>query len=186
MRTLVMRVSDYSLDGVVAVEDTDYFEFCRDLPDDQERLDRTRAFYEAADLHIMGRNSYEGMARYFPTATDHPYADAMNAGRKAVFSRSLTTADWANTVIVAGDLTEEIDRLKQDGTGYIVAHGGIGFWQSLIRLDLPDEYHLSVFPYLAGHGRRLFDVLEKSPPLELAASTAFSNGTVDLQYRRRR
>ncbi|HXW43732.1 MAG TPA: dihydrofolate reductase family protein [Streptosporangiaceae bacterium] len=179
-----MRVSDYSLDGVVAVEDTDYFEFCRDLPDDQERLDRTRAFYEAADLHIMGRNSYEGMAGYFPTATDHPYADVMNAGRKAVFSRSLTTAGWANTVIVAGDLAEEIGKLRQDGSGYIVAHGGIGFWQSLIRLDLPDEYHLSVFPYLAGQGRRLFDVLEKSPRLELAASTPYGNGTVDLNYRR--
>jgi dihydrofolate reductase len=186
VRTLIMRVSDFSLDGVVATEDTEYFEFCRDLPDDPVKLDRARHFYEHADLHIMGRTTYRGMAGYFPTAADHPYADALNAGRKVVFSRSLATADWANSVIAAGDLAEEIDQLRRDGSGYIVAHGGVGFWQSLIRLDLPDEYHLSLFPYLAGHGTRLFDVLEKSPPLELAASTAFANGTVDLEYRRPR
>jgi dihydrofolate reductase len=185
MRKLVIRVYDFSLDGVVAEEDTDYFEFCRDLPDDPEKVDRTRTFYERADLHIMGRNTYQEMASYFPTATDHPYAEALNAGRKAVFSRSLATADWANSVIVAGDLAEEIARLRKDGTGYMVAHGGIRFWQSLIRLDLPDEYHVSLFPYLAGQGRRLFDAVEMSSRLELVSSTAFGNGTVDLEYRRR-
>jgi len=39
---------------------------------------------------------------------------------------------------------------------------------------------------LAGKGRRLFDDLEKSRQLELVSSTAFSNGTVELEYRRRR
>jgi hypothetical protein len=41
------------------------------------------------------------------TATDHPFADILNAGRKVVFSRTLKTAEWANTTIAAGDTTEK-------------------------------------------------------------------------------
>jgi len=94
MRKLIARVFDYSLDGLVADEGTEYFQFCRDLPDDEAQLDRTRDLYERAYAHIMGRVVYEGMAGYFPTAADHPYADTLNAARKVVFSRTLKTADW--------------------------------------------------------------------------------------------
>ena len=76
--------------------------------------------------------------------------------------------------------------LKQDATGDIVVHGGVSFWRSLIRLDLIDEYRVTVFPCLAGQGRRLFDDLEKPRQLELTASTSFTNGTIELEYRRPR
>ncbi len=185
MRKLVLRVFDHSLDGVIAEEGTEFFQFCRDLPDDAAQLARTRSLYEDADLHIMGRLAYQGMAQYFPSATDHPYADVMNAARKVVFSRMLTSADWENSTVAGGDLTEEIKRLKREGNGDIIASGGMGFWQSLIRLDLADEYRVTVFPYVAGTGRRLFDDLDKSRQLELASSTPFANGTVELQYLRR-
>ena len=60
----------------------------------------------------MGRTAYEAIARSMTTtATDHPFADILNAARKVVFSRTLTTAEWANTTIAAGDTTEEIDTL---------------------------------------------------------------------------
>jgi hypothetical protein len=55
MRTVTARIFDYSLDGLIATEGTRFFDFCRELPDDQEQTDRTRAFYEAADVHLIGR-----------------------------------------------------------------------------------------------------------------------------------
>lgn len=189
MRTVIARIFDYSADGVVAEEDTDFFQFCRDLPDDPAQEARTRRLYQDADLHIMGRRFYQGAGSYFPTATDHPYADLMNAGRKIVFShtlRDLRDVGWSNSVIADGDLAEEVERLRQDGTGHIVAHGGYGFWQSLIRLDLIDEYRLTLFPCAVGQGRRLFGELEKSRPLELLSSNSFTNGCVELEYRRAR
>jgi dihydrofolate reductase len=186
MRKLIARVFDYSVDGLTAEEGSEYFQFCRDLPDDPAAIARTSEFYEHADMQIMGRAVYEGMAGYFPTATDHPYADLVNAARKVVFSRTLQTADWANTTIARGDTGEEIDKLRQGGNGYIVVSGGIGFWQSLMRLDLIDEYRITLFPCVAGEGRRLFDGLDKSCQLDLVSSTAFGNGTVELDYRRRR
>jgi len=184
MRTLVLRLSDYSLDGVVAVEDTEFFEFCRELPDDQEHLDWNRRALERAELHIMGRVSYEGMAGYFPTATDHPYAEVMHAAPKAVFSDTLPTADWNNTVIVRGDTFAAIERLKRDGTGEILAHGGMSFARSLIELDLVDEYRLAVFPWVACSGQTLFGAAGKSRPLTLESAVTFGNGVVQLVYRR--
>ena len=186
MRTVIARIFDYSLDGIIATEGTSFFDFCRDLPDDLALEDRTCAFYEGADAHIMGRKHYQEAAEYFPTAVDHPYADPMNAARKIVFSHTITTADWANTSVASGDLGAELEKLKLDGDGYIVAHGGIGFWRSLIRLDLIDEYRMSLFPYLAGQGTRLFDPLGPSPRLDLISATTFANGITELAFRRLR
>jgi dihydrofolate reductase len=83
-----------------------------------------------------------------PTA-DHPFSGIMNAGRKVVFSRTLKTAEWANTTIAAGETAEEIDKLRQGGDGHIVVWGGVGFWRSLMRLDLIDEFRLDLHPYVA-------------------------------------
>jgi dihydrofolate reductase len=186
MRKLIARIFDYSVDGLTAEEGTEYFQFCRDLPDDPVQLARTREFYERADMQIMGRSLYEGMSSYFPTADDHPWADIINAAPKVVFSRTLAAADWANTTIARGDTAEEIGKLRQGGDGYIIVCGGIGFWQSLMRLDLIDEYRITLFPYIAGEGRRLFEGLGKSGQLDLVSSTPVANGTVELDYRRSR
>jgi len=186
MRTVIARIFDYSLDGVIAGEETAFFDFCRDVPDDPAQQDRIRALYEGADAHIMGRKHYQDAAQFFPEADDHPYADALNAGRKIVFSHTITTVDWANTSVANGDLGAEMEKLKLGGDGYIVAHGGVGFWRSLIRDDLVDEYHVSLVPYLAGQGTRLFDGLGASPRLERVSATAFGNGVTELAFRRLR
>ena len=185
MRKLIARVFDYSLDGVIATEGTEFFQFCRDLPDDPAEDASGREFYAGADLHIMGRVVYQGMASYFPTATDHPYADLLNAARKVVFSRTLKTADWTNTTIARGDLGQEVDTLRRGGDGYIVVDGGISLWRSLARLDLIDEYHVTLVPYLAGEGPRLFENVGKSRSLDLLSSTAYNN-ELELDYRRHR
>jgi dihydrofolate reductase len=185
MRKLVARVFDYSLDGVIATEGTEFYQFCRDLPDDPAEDASGSEFYAAADVHIMGRAAYLSMASYFPTATDDPNAEPLNAARKVVFSRTLKAADWANTRIAAGDLGQEIDELRRGGDGYVIAHGGISFWRSLARLDLIDEYRVTLVPYLAGEGPRFFEDVGKSRSLDLLSSTAFSSG-LQLDYRRHR
>jgi dihydrofolate reductase len=189
MRKLIALVFHYSLNGLLADKGTEYYRFCFDLLDlhggpdqDEPSLD----FLQSAYAHIMGRTAYEGMAGSMTTATDHPWADILNAGRKVVFSRTLTTADWANTTVAAGDTAEEIDKLRQGGDGHIVVWGGVSLWRSLMRLDLIDEYHLGLHPYVADEGTRLFDDVPKSYRLDLVSSTASSNGIVELQYRRHR
>ena len=189
MRKLIALVFHYSLNGLLADEGTDYYRFCFELldeaggaSDDDESLD----FLQGAHAHVMGRTAYEAISRSMTTSTDHPFADILNAGRKVVFSRTLKTADWANTTIAAGDTAEEINKLRQGGDGHIVVWGGVSLWRSLMRLDLIDELQLSLFPYVAGEGTRLFDGVPRSYQLDLVSSTSSSNGIVELRYRRHR
>jgi dihydrofolate reductase len=188
MRKLIALVFNHSLNGLLADEGTEFWKLCFDLLDegggadhDEQSLD----FLEGAYAHIFGRNAYESISVGLPSNPDHPWTDIMNAGRKVVFSRTLTTADWANSTIAPGDTTAEVDKLRQGGDGHIIVWGGVSFWRSLMRLDLIDEWHVSMYPYIAGEGTRLFD----DPPnhrLDLVSSTAKSNGILELQYRRHR
>jgi dihydrofolate reductase len=57
--------------------------------------------------------------------------------------------------------------------------------RSLARLDLIDEYRVTLVPYFAGEGARLFADVGKSRSLGLLSSTAFSSG-LQPDYRRRR
>jgi dihydrofolate reductase len=188
MRKLIATVFNYSLDGLLADEGTDFWNFCFSLPENQQPDDPAHLdFLQSAYAHIMGSTAYESIAEAMTTtAADHPFAPILSAARKVVFSRTLKTTEWANTTIAAGDTTEEIDKLRVGGEGYILVWGGVSLWRSLMRLDLIDELRVSLFPYVAGEGTRLFDGVPSSYRLDLVSSTASSGGIVELQYRRHR
>ena len=188
MRKLIATVFNYSIDGLLADEGTDFWEFCFSLPENSEPDDQAQLdFVQGADAHIMGRAAYEAIAGSMTkTTTDHPFAGILTAGRKVVFSRTLKTAEWANTTIAAGDTAEEIEELRQGGDGYILVWGGVSLFRSLMQLDLIDELRVSLFPYVAGEGTRLFDGVPASYRLDLISSTASSSGIVELRYRRHR
>jgi dihydrofolate reductase len=169
MRKPIAWAFMFSLDGLLADEGTEYWQFCFGLPVDPADLKQKIGVYQSAYAHIMGRAAYEGMAGALPTA-DHPFTGIMNAARKVVFSRTLRTAEWANTTIAAGDTTEEIDKLRRGGDGHIVAWGGVSFWRSLMQLDLIDEFRLDLHPLRCGRGypavRRRPQVLPARPGLQ--------------------
>jgi dihydrofolate reductase len=181
VRTVIAGFADYSLDGFIGEAGSPFYDFCRSVPDDPAHQAWEGEALAAAEVLILGRLSYQAMAGYFPHATDNPFADTMNRVRKVVFSRTLEHADWQNTTIARGDLTEEIDALRAGGDGVIAAAGGMSFVRALTRADLVDEYRLSMYPYLAGSGTTLSDVPRA---LDLVSSTAFGNGVIGLSYRR--
>ncbi len=86
---LIATVFNYSLDGLLADEGTEFCKFCFDLPENREPDDPAQLdFLHSAYAHIMGRTAYEGIAGAMTTSTDHPFADILNSGRKVVFSRT--------------------------------------------------------------------------------------------------
>lgn len=187
MRNLIATVFNYSVDGLLADQDTDFWDFCfaqpeNSQPDDPEHLE----FLRGAHAHLMGRTAYEGTADAMTrTATDHPFAELLTEGRKVVFSRTMTSAEWANTTIAAGDTQTEVNALREGGDGYLLVWGGVTLFRSLMQLDLIDELRISLFPYIAGRGTRLFDGVPASYALELVSSTPSPSGIVELRYRRR-
>ena len=187
MRKLIATVFNYSLDGLLADEGTEFWRFCFGLPENEQPDDAGHLeFLRSAHAHVFGRTAYEGIAPAMTTNTDHPFSPILNAAPKVVFSRTLQTADWANTTIASGDTAEEVDKLRQGGDGHVIVWGGVRLWRSLMQLDLIDELHVSMFPYVAGEGTRLFDGVPSDYALELLSSAGSPNGIVELRYRRTR
>jgi dihydrofolate reductase len=133
----------------------------------------------------MGRVAYEGFAPNMPTSTG-PWAQILNAGNKVVVSTTMRSAEWANTTIASGDLTEEIERLQQGEGGHILVWGGVTLWRSLMRLDLIDEFRISMYPYLTSTGTLLFDGVPEGYGLDLVSAIPDREGVVELRYRRPR
>ena len=134
-----------------------------------------------AGTHIVGRATYESWAGFWPKS-DLPAAGAMNDIPKVVFSRTLRSATWPESRIASGDTADEIGRLKAEPGGEIVAHGGVRFVRSLIRLGLVDEYRLWVLPAAVGQGEPLFADLDHPLTLRLITCRAFPSGVMELVY----
>jgi dihydrofolate reductase len=173
MASLVLKMS-VSLDGYLASRDgsTDWLAAGRSDDSTSWVLETV----SNAGAHLIGAATYAAWAGYWPGASG-PFAKAMNEIPKVVFSNSLTSADWGETEIAAGDLAEAITRLKQErlSGGYLLAQGGIRFARSLVETGLIDEYRLVIHPVVLGAGERLF-----TAPLTIESmrTTVFSGGAV--------
>jgi dihydrofolate reductase len=169
---------------------TEEFRFIASLPEDDAEEEGILAFLSGADVYLMGRVLYEEFARHFQgkTAADHPFAPIYAATDKIVFSQSLASAEWERTTINRGDVVAEVEKLKSEGEGYMIVTGRSGITRTLLHHDLIDEFRITVFPLLAGPGKRIFepDDVGESKPLELVSCHPGTNGVVVLHYRRRR
>jgi dihydrofolate reductase len=91
--------------------------------------------------------------------------------------------NWAHPYIAAGNLADEIQKLKLQPGKDIIAHGGAGFAQDLVATGLIDEYWLLVHPVAVGHGLPIFSKLTKPLDLTLVNSKAFPGGCIANVYR---
>ena len=62
MRKLIAWAFMYSLDGLLADDGTEYWEFCFGLPVDPAEQEQKIAVFQSAYAHLMGRVTYEAMA----------------------------------------------------------------------------------------------------------------------------
>ena len=172
MRKVVL-IMTASIDGYVATPSGDPVG-AHSEPAELKRwkLERIRR----AGTHIMGRVTYEGMAAFWPTSTDD-YAAPMNEIPKVVFSKSLERATWPESSIARGDLADEIEGLRRQPGGDIIAWGGARFAQSLSSAELIDEYAIVTQPIAYGGGKPLFHDLPDSLQFTVLAATNYADGT---------
>jgi len=175
-----------SLDGVVEApggEDFKYpnwsFAFDRGTEGDRFKLDEALG----AEALLIGRRTYEGFAAAWPRY-EGELADKYNAMPKYVVSRTLTDPAWNNTHVLAGDLADDVTRLRHEVTGDISVAGSIRLVQGLIEHDLVDELHLMTFPVLLGTGRRLFGATPDKQAWKLTESASVGEGVLITVFQR--
>jgi dihydrofolate reductase len=153
---------------------------------DPEQAEFTASNAKGGGRLVFGRVTYEMMNAFWPTPTAAEMmpdvAAGMNAMPKTVFSRSLTRAEWRNTVIAKEDLVSELTRLKSEdldmsilGSGSIVAQAATA--------GLLDELQVMLVPVTLGGGKRLFDGIPRSIAWVREEARQFGNGNVFLRYR---
>lgn len=168
-----------SLDGVIEAPETWHFPYF-----DDEMGAVVGALMGAADATLLGRQTYDEFAAYWPSADPaDPFTATMNGARKYVVSRELEEATWENSTVVSGDaeaVAAELVALKERldlGTT-----GSATLVQWLLEQRLLDELHLLVHPIVVGEGKKLF-ADGAQVPLELVSSKAFGSGVLHLVYR---
>jgi dihydrofolate reductase len=140
----------------------------------------------AADAQLLGRVTYEGFAKAWPTMPDTgEFGERMNGMPKYVVSTTLSDdeADWSNSTVIRDDVPGAVARLKQDTSGDILVAGSARLVQTLAEHDLVDEYRLMVFPIVLGSGKRLFGDGVAKTKLRLADSKPVGpDGVLVLTY----
>jgi dihydrofolate reductase len=178
MRKVV--VSEFvSLDGVMEDPHLWTFQF-----GSEEQNHFKFAEMKTSDALLLGRVTYEGFAAAWPNMIEQTgeYGVWMNDYPKYVVSTTLDTVDWKNSSLIKKNIAEEITNLKEQPGKDILVFGSCDLVQSLIQLDLIDEYRLMVFPVVLGSGKRIFgDGIDKKV-LRLAETKTFTSGVVVLTY----
>ena len=94
-------------------------------------------------------------------------ADRLNAMPRYVVSSTIREPNWNNSTVLAGDVTQEVSKLKQQLDGEIVVAGSIRLVRTLMENHLVDELRLMVYPIALGAGERLFDERSQQRPMRL-------------------
>jgi dihydrofolate reductase len=174
MRKLV-ESTFVTLDGVIATPEKwgpPYW--------DDEHFGYAHRLLFDADALLLGRATYETFAQAWPQRSGDDFTDRINAMPKYVASTTLTEATW-NATVLEGDVADAVARLKEQPGRNLLKYGTGELDRALLAHNLVDEYHLWVFPVVAGTGTRLFEGVDLMH-LNLVETTRFASGIVVMTY----
>ncbi len=133
---------------------------------------------------LLGRTTYEMFEPGWSTRTveDDPGAPFFNDTTKYVVSGTLENPTWRNSTVIGPYEPDAIRKLK-DEVGDLYTSGSGTLVRAMLADGLVDELHLFVYPVTRGTGPRLFPEDAAPGKLSLAASEAYDNGVLYLNYR---
>jgi dihydrofolate reductase len=130
-----------------------------------------------AEAQLLGRRTYEFFAARWPSRSGE-LADRLNEMPKFVVSSTLKDPAWNNSTVLAGDVMQEVSKLKQELDGEIVVVGSIRLVRTLMDHDLVDELRLMIYPVVLGAGECLFGETSDQRPMRLVETRTVD----DLAY----
>lgn len=183
MRKLKLQVQ-MTIDGFVSGPDGEMDWMTFNWSDDIKEY--VRQLTEPVDTILLGRNLAQGFIPHWTAVLNSPEpeegAEKFVKTPKVVFTKKLTECEWDNTVLAKGELVAEVNALKNQPGGDLIAYGGGQFVSSLIKERLIDELHLFINPAVIGKGMPIFQSVTEKQSYQLLKATAFDCGIVVLTY----
>jgi dihydrofolate reductase len=157
---------------------------------DQEIFDHVGKRISKTDSALYGRVTYEMMESYWPSAGDKPTASKhdiehskwYNKAHKIVLSKTMKDSNLPNTTIISDNLTDRINKIKQQAGSEILLFGSPTATHALIQQNLIDGYWLFVNPIILGQGIPLFVDIKDKIKLKLLTTVQFNCGVTELNY----
>jgi dihydrofolate reductase len=189
MRPLVWVV-DMSLDGFMSGPKGELDWAGGDM--DDELWDDVNVLLRTVDAALFGRKTYRNFEEYWPAVlgdaghskNEVDFAQWIEATTKIVASNTVGTLEWKNSILLKGDLAEEVSQIKAQAGKKIVMFGSCTLAGRLLQLGLIDELCLRIHPVILGSGRPLFQAFDQRRRLKLTESRRFRSGLVQLKYER--
>ena len=133
-----------------------------------------RAVFEQFDTFLIGRRTFETMARAGRGETP---------GMKTfVFSRTLRQQDYPGVTVVAEKSEETVAALRAEPGKDIWLFGGGSLFRSLLDAKLVDTVEVAVIPVLLGEGIPLLASPARLTKLKLTGHKVYQAGIVSLEY----
>lgn len=150
--------------------------------DAERRLAYVAEEYSKGDTYLLGRRTYEMLWPGWSKDTSSELGALLHGMKKYVVSNTLSTAPWAGSSIISGNVVEAIRRLKQQPGKDIIIDGSATLVQSLMGTGLIDEYRFLVQPFIMGRGRHFFPEGTVPTTLKLVEAKLLSFGSVALLF----
>mgnify|MGYP001161893550 CR=1 FL=1 len=143
-------------------------------------------FLDTVDTMVLGANTYNMFAQYWPGATgeEGEFAQKLNSLSKVVASSTLKSAPWGEweAAEITDNPSERLAQLRQQKGKDIVIWGSLALTHSLMKEGWIDEYQLRVCPAATGSGKPLFPRGSDLYNLKLLETKSYDKGMVLLRY----
>jgi dihydrofolate reductase len=154
----------------------------------------------AYDTVLLGRRTYELFDSFWPHALDdsdsssdphgsgarspemRAMAVMLNESTKLVFSKTLKSVMWKNSLLRHELDPGEIETLKREPGKDMIVLGSGSIVSQLTQHGLIDEYQIIVSSVLIGSGRPLLSDAPTNRALELQEAKKYPSGNVMLRY----
>lgn len=167
-----------SLDGYIAKPNND-LSFLKIVEKEGEDYGYAK-FTSAIDTLIVGRKTYDYVLKEI--GSSH-----YDNGERDIYVITRTPKpNKGRVTFYTGDIAELVKKLKSENGKDIYCDGGAEVINELLKLDLIDEYIISIIPILLGNGTRFFKDGRPEQLLELISSKSFDTGLMQLHYKRKK
>lgn len=178
-----------TLDGYADFPKYPGSDFVTDEPDEAFAEMWTRR-YGSVDTVVFGRRSYEGHLSVHSEKARKPsdpkflfdYSRWLDKIEKVVLSNTMSGTDWQNSRLMKGDLKETVSQLRSEPGKDIIIDGGPSLVRDCIRLGIPDDYYILVFPVMLGHGPQYWGNMPDQQTLKLLSVKSLEYGELILHY----